>query len=231
MRKITIAIDGHSSTGKSTVARQLASYLDYLYVDSGAMYRAITLFAIREGLLKEDTFDHKKLIDLLESIQLEFKPNAESGKAHIYLNGKDVEQEIRSLEVSQFVSKVAEVSEVRKKLVELQQQLSKDKGVVMDGRDIGTVVFPDAELKIFLTAHAEERARRRYLEYKNKGEDIPLESVFHNVIERDRIDSTREDSPLIKAKDAIEIDNTYTNEEDQFHMILQLAKDRIAGRV
>lgn len=231
MRKITIAIDGHSSTGKSTVARQLASYLDYFYVDSGAMYRAVTLFAVREGLLSENAFDKKNLINCLDAIELDFKYNAESGKAHIYLNGKDVEQEIRSLEVSQFVSKVAEVSEVRKKLVEIQQQLGKDKGVVMDGRDIGTVVFPDAELKIFLTAHAEERAKRRYLEYKNKGEDIPLESVFNNVIERDRIDSAREDSPLIKAKDAIEIDNTYTNEEDQFHMILQLAKDRIAGRV
>lgn len=231
MRKITIAIDGHSSTGKSTVARQLASYLDYLYVDSGAMYRAITLFAIQKGLLTEDAFEVKKLIDLLDSIRLEFKNNTESGKAHIYFNGNDIEREIRSLEVSQFVSKVAEVSEVRKKLVELQQQLGKDKGVVMDGRDIGTVVFPDAELKIFMTAHAEERAKRRYLEFKSKGEDISLESVYQNVIERDHIDSTREDSPLIKAEDAIEIDNTYTNEEDQFHIILQLAKDRIAGRV
>ncbi|MEX2349773.1 MAG: (d)CMP kinase [Flavobacteriaceae bacterium] len=231
MRKITIAIDGHSSTGKSTVARQLASYLDYLYVDSGAMYRAITLFAIREGLFSEDTFEQKKLIELLSGIKLGFKHNAESGKAHIYLNEIDVEREIRSLEVSQFVSKVAEVSEVRKKLVELQQELGKGKGVVMDGRDIGTVVFPDAELKIFLTADAEERAKRRYLEYKNRGEDISLESVFQNVVERDHIDTTREDSPLIKAKDAIEIDNTFTNEEDQFHIILQLAKDRIAGRV
>lgn len=231
MRKITIAIDGHSSTGKSTVARQLASYLDYIYVDSGAMYRAITLFAIREGLLTEDTFQKAKLIDLLSTIQLGFKYNSESGKAHIYLNGKDVEREIRTIEVSQFVSKVAEVSEVRKKLVELQQELGKSKGVVMDGRDIGTVVFPDAELKIFLTAHAEERAKRRYLEYQNRGEDISLESVFQNVVERDHIDTTREDSPLIKAKDAIEIDNTFTNEEDQFHIILQLAKDRIAGRV
>lgn len=231
MRKITIAIDGHSSTGKSTVARQLASYLDYIYVDSGAMYRAITLFAIMEGLLTEDTFQQQKLIDLLSTIQLGFKYSTESGKAHIFLNGKDVEREIRSLEVSQFVSKVAEVSEVRKKLVELQHQLGKGKGVVMDGRDIGTVVFPDAELKIFLTAHAEERAKRRYLEYQNRGEDISLESVFQNVVERDHIDTTREDSPLIKAKDAIEIDNTFTNEEDQFHIILQLAKDRIAGRV
>lgn len=231
MKKITIAIDGHSSTGKSTVAKQLASYLGYVYVDSGAMYRAVALFAVENNLISEQSFDVKRLIEKLPDIHLEFRYDDETSSAQMYLNGKNVEKEIRSLKISQYVSRVAEIPEVRKKLVELQQKMGTQRGVVMDGRDIGTVVFPDAELKIFLTASAEERAKRRYAEHLAKGDNVTYEEILQNVVERDRIDTTREDSPLIKADGAIEIDNTETNIEDQFHTILQLAKDRIAGRV
>lgn len=231
MRKITIAIDGFSSTGKSTVAKQLAAYLGYIYVDTGAMYRAVTLFAIRQGCMKNKTFDAQKLIDNLDAIDLSFKLEVNTNTAFIHLNGENVEKEIRSMEVSQWVSHVAEVSEVRKKLVELQQNMGKYKGIVMDGRDIGTVVFPEAELKIFMTADAKERAQRRYLEFQEIGKSVSFEEIYTNVTERDHIDTTREDSPLVKADDAIEIDNTHTTIEDQFQTVLQLAKDRIAGRV
>lgn len=231
MRKITIAIDGFSSTGKSTVARQLAAYLGYVYVDSGAMYRAVTLYAIQNGLIGSDFFQIEKLVSQLGQINLKFEFNYESKEAEIHLNGKNVEKEIRSMEVSGFVSQIAQVPEVRKKLVEIQQEMGKKKGVVMDGRDIGTVVFPFAELKVFMTAEAKERATRRFLEFKEQGKEVSFESIYENVTQRDHIDTTREDSPLVKADDAIEIDNTYTNIEDQFHILLQLAKDRIAGRI
>ncbi|MEZ4779309.1 MAG: (d)CMP kinase [Flavobacteriaceae bacterium] len=230
MRKITIAIDGHSSTGKSTVAKQLADYLGYLYVDSGAMYRAITLFALRKGFISETHFNKEKLIASLPNIQLEFKKN-EEGIAQMYLNGELVEKQIRTLEVSEFVSPIATVSEVRKKLVEQQQKMGKEGGIVMDGRDITTVVFPNAELKVFMTASAEVRANRRFYELKERGDQISFVEVLENVKERDNIDSNRKDSPLRIAKDAIVIDNSETNQEDQFHILLQLAKDRIAGRV
>lgn len=229
--KIIIAIDGHSSTGKSTVAKMLASYLNYIYVDSGAMYRAVTLYAMQNGFISQTHFDTKSLIEALPQITLLFQLEKESDKTNLFLNGKNVEKEIRSIEVSQYVSRIAQLPEVRKKMVQLQQAIGKDKGVVMDGRDIGSVVFPEAELKIFLTASAEERARRRYLEYQSKGENISYDMVFQNVAERDRIDSSREVSPLIQTPDAIVIDNTFINTQDQFHIILQLAKDRIAGRV
>jgi CMP/dCMP kinase len=230
MRKITIAIDGFSSTGKSTVARQLADRLGYVYVDSGAMYRAVTLFAMEQGTIAEGDFNKEKLIKTLPEITLHFKKN-KKGTADIYLNGVNVETDIRTLKVSGYVSLVAAVPEVRKKLVEQQHQLGRGKGVVMDGRDIGTVVFPDAELKIFMNASPEERAMRRYQELKARGNKVTFEEIFKNVRERDHIDSTRKDSPLIKAKDAIEIDNSKMSQEDQFHIILQLAQDRIAGRV
>ncbi len=229
--KITIAIDGYSSTGKSTVAKQLADWLEYIYVDTGAMYRAVTLYAMRKGLISDGFFDKESLIDKLDDIKITFIKNRTTGKADVCLNGENVEQYIRTLEVSSFVSPVATVSEVRAKLVEQQQCMGEEKGIVMDGRDIGTVVFPNAELKIFMTASAEERAKRRYQELLERGDTISYESVLSNVIERDTIDTTRKDSPLIKSQDAIEIDNTETNIEDQFHTILQLAKDRIAGRV
>ena len=230
MKKITIAIDGYSSTGKSTVAKQLADYLGYIYVDTGAMYRAVALYALENKLLTETHFDKDALINSLSNISLEFKKEKNS-KVEIYLNGKNVEKEIRTMYVSDFVSPVATISEVRKKLVAIQHQMGVEKGIVMDGRDIGTVVFPDAELKIFMTANAEVRARRRYIELKEKGDNITFEEILENVQKRDLMDTTRKDSPLVKAKDAIEIDNSELNQEDQFYMILQLAKDQIAGRV
>ena len=230
MRKITIAIDGHSSIGKSTVAKQLADYLGYIFVDSGAMYRAVTLFALRKGFISETHFDKEKLIGSLREIQLAFKKNKEE-KAEMYLNDKNVEKQIRTLEVSEFVSPIATVSEVRKKLVEQQQEMGKEGGIVMDGRDIGSVVFPNAELKIFMTASPQVRAERRYKELLDRGDAISFEEVLENVTERDQIDSNRKDSPLKIAEGAIVIDNSETNQEDQFHMLLQLAKDRIAGRV
>lgn len=231
MNKITIAIDGYSSTGKSTVAKQIADYLGYIYVDSGAMYRAVALYAMQNNIISKDNFDIGKLKNSLPSINLKFKKEPNFNKAHIFLNGKDVESEIRNLEVSEFVSPIATVPEVRKKLVAQQQELGLKKGVVMDGRDIGTVVFPNAELKIFMNASAQQRAERRYKELTDRGDSINFKDVLMNIEERDRIDTTREDSPLIKAVDAIEIDNSDINIEDQFHTVLQLAKDRIAGRI
>ncbi len=231
MHKITIAIDGYSSTGKSTVAKQLADYLGYVYVDSGAMYRAVTLYAMQNSIISKDFFDTAKLIQALPEIDLKFKKEASWSKAHIFLNGVDVESKIRSLDVSEFVSPIATIAEVRAKLVAQQQQMGLEKGVVMDGRDIGTVVFPKAELKIFMNASAQERAQRRYKELVERGDSITFGEVLQNIQERDRIDTTREDSPLRKATDAIEIDNSEMNLEDQFHTVLQLAKDRIAGRI
>ncbi|MGJ8666143.1 MAG: (d)CMP kinase [Patiriisocius sp.] len=231
MGKITIAIDGFSSTGKSTIAKQLSDWLDYIYVDTGAMYRAVTLFAMRNSFISSEILDTQGLIKSLDDISITFKKNQATGIAEVYLNGENVENQIRTLEVSEFVSPIATISEVRKKLVHQQQLMGQGKGVVMDGRDIGTVVFPDAELKIFLDASPETRAQRRYKELLERGDAILYKDVLENVIERDHIDSTREDSPLRKAKGAIEIDNSEMNLEDQFHVILQLAKDRIAGRM
>ena len=231
MKKIIIAIHGYSSTGKSTVAKQLADYLDYIYVDSGAMYRAVTLFALQNNYLSKDNFDKESLIKVLPEIQLDFKKENADSKANMFLNGVNVEKEIRTMYVSDFVSPIATLSEVRKKLVAIQHQMGIKKGIVMDGRDIGTVVFPKAELKIFMTADAEVRAMRRFNELKEKDETITYDEILKNVQKRDLMDTTREDSPLIIANDAIEIDNSETNEEDQFHIILQLAKDRVAGRI
>ncbi len=222
MKNITIAIDGFSSTGKSTIAKQLAKELKYVYVDSGAMYRAVTLYAMQHNFISEDFFDRDKLISALDKIDLQFKFNASLGYAEMYLNDKNVENEIRSLEVSKFVSKVSEVSEVRRKLVKQQQQLGKNKGVVMDGRDIGTVVFPNAELKFFITASAEKRAQRRFKELIQKGDDVTFDEILKNVEYRDHIDSTRKDSPLIVANDAIEIDNSEMTLEEQFDKIYRI---------
>lgn len=231
MKKITIAIDGYSSTGKSTVAKQLADWLGYVYVDSGAMYRAVALYAMQHGIISKENFDKKKLIEVLPKINLKFIKEENNSKSDIYLNNKNVESEIRNLEVSAFVSPIATVPEVRVKLVAQQQQMGLEKGVVMDGRDIGTVVFPQAELKIFMNASSKQRAERRYKELTNSGEVVAFDDVHKNIMERDHIDTTRKDSPLIKANDAIEIDNSEMNLEDQFHVVLQLAKDRIAGRI
>ena len=222
-KQITIAIDGFSSTGKSTLAKQLAQQLGYIYVDTGAMYRAVAYFAMQNQLISVDSFNKVDLINQLKNIELEFKFNNELGFAEIYLNGTNVEKAIRTIEVSGFVSKVAEVSKVRAKLVEQQQEMGKNKGIVMDGRDIGTVVFPDAELKIFMTASAATRAQRRFDELVQKGDSVSYDEVLKNVEERDYIDTHREDSPLVMAEDAVEIDNSYLTREEQFQAVLELA--------
>lgn len=227
MKKITIAIDGYSSTGKSTLAKHLAKALNYVYVDTGAMYRAVTLFAIQQKIITENSFAIQKLIDKLPDISLTFHFNPDLGYAEMYLNNINVEREIRSMEVSKFVSKIAAVSEVRSKLVQQQQLYGTEKGVVMDGRDIGTVVFPDAELKIFMTASTEIRAKRRFLELQEKGQEVTYDEVLKNVQERDEIDTTRKDSPLVKADDAIVIDNSELTKEQQFEQILNLAQQRM----
>lgn len=227
MKKITIAIDGYSSTGKSTIAKQLAKELAYIYVDTGAMYRAVTLYAMQQNIISKDSFDVKELVEAIDSIELSFKYNSSLGFAEVYLNGQNVEKEIRSLEVSNFVSKVAEISEVRKKLVEQQQQMGLNKGVVMDGRDIGTVVFPKAELKLFMNASSKTRARRRYDELIKRGDQVTFEEILKNVELRDHIDSTRKDSPLVKAADAIEIDNSNLTLEAQFEKIYTIVKAKL----
>lgn len=227
MKNITIAIDGFSSTGKSTLAKQLAKHLGYIFVDTGAMYRAVTLFSMQNGYISADYFDKETLINSLPNIKLHFEFNAELGYAEMFLNNVNVEKEIRTIEVSNFVSKIAEVSQVRAKLVEQQQEMGKNKGIVMDGRDIGTVVFPDAELKIFMTASAETRAQRRFDELQAKGDNVSFEDVLKNVQERDYIDSHRADSPLVIADDAIEIDNSYLTREEQFAAVLELVDEII----
>lgn len=229
MKKITIAIDGYSSTGKSTLAKQLATTLGYVYVDTGAMYRGITYFAMQKGWVSETHLDKVELVVHLSNITLQFKFNENLGFAEMYVNGENVEKEIRSIEVSRLVSKVAEVSEVRAKLVEQQQQMGKEKGIVMDGRDIGTVVFPDAELKLFMTASAKTRAQRRFDELLEKGQHVTFEEVLQNVEERDYIDTHREDSPLVKADDAIEIDNSVMTKQEQFELVMKMVNEKLAG--
>ncbi len=223
-KKITIAIDGFSSTGKSTLAKELAKHLGYVYVDTGAMYRAVAYFAMQKGFIRKDFFDTASLIKSLPDIKLVFKFNSDLGFAEMYLNGINIEKEIRTIEVSNFVSLVAEISEVRSKLVEQQQEMGKNKGIVMDGRDIGTIVFPDADLKIFMTASPMTRAERRFKELQKKGDNVTFDEVLKNVEERDYIDTHREDSPLVKANDAIEFDNSNVTKQEQFEKVLQLIK-------
>lgn len=227
MKKINIAIDGFSSTGKSTLAKQLAQKLGYVFVDSGAMYRAITLFAMQHGYISDDFFDKSALVLGLDAIRLEFRFNADLGFSEMFLNGENVETAIRTIAVSSFVSRIAEVSEVRIKLVEQQQFMGKRKGVVMDGRDIGTVVFVDAELKIFMTASPQTRAQRRFAELSASDPNLTFEAVLKNVQERDYIDTHREDSPLRKADDAIEIDNSNMDKTEQFELVLNLVKTKL----
>ena len=227
-KKIIIAIDGFSSTGKSTIAKHLATELNYLYVDTGAMYRAITFYAMEHNFVGKDFMNTKELIDSLKDVKLEFVYNSDLQFSEMYLNGKNIEHEIRSLDVSKLVSKVSTISEVRKKLVEQQQEMGIQKGLVMDGRDIGTIVFPDAELKLFLTASPEKRATRRYKELLDKGHKVNFAEVLENVQQRDLIDSTRKDSPLIKAADAIEIDNSDMGLKEQFERVFNLACRRIS---
>jgi cytidylate kinase len=226
-KKITIAIDGFSSTGKSTIAKLLAKKYNYIYVDTGAMYRAVTYFGMKSKLVSKDVLKSESLIIKLKDIKLTFKFNKILGFAEMFLNNINVEKEIRTLQVSQLVSKVAAISEVRKKLVTEQQLMGVNGGIVMDGRDIGTVVFPDADLKLFMTASADKRATRRYKELIDNGDKVKFEEVLFNVQERDRIDSTREDSPLMKANDAIEFDNSDMGIEEQFERICTLVDRKL----
>ena len=227
LKKIIIAVDGFSSTGKSTLAKKLANALGYIYVDTGAMYRAITLYAMENKLIKDDTINKKALISSLSNINIEFVFNSDLGFSEIYLNGRNVENEIRRIDVSNNVSRIATISEVRKRMVAQQHQMGRNKGVVMDGRDIGTVVFPDAELKIFMIASSEIRARRRFNEMIRNGDEVSFESVLKNVNDRDYLDTTRKDSPLLKALDAIEIDNDNMNVEETFNLACRHAKEKI----
>ena len=228
MKRITIAIDGHSSCGKSTMAKDLAREIGYVYIDTGAMYRAVTLYALREGLVSETDIDEEGLRSHMGDIAISFTFNPETGRPDTYLNGECVEREIRSLEVSQHVSRVAALGFVREAMVDQQRLMGEAKGVIMDGRDIGTVVFPNAELKVFVTASAAIRAQRRYDELRAKGEACDYDEILQNVEERDRIDSTREISPLRQAPDAIVLDNSYLTIEEQKQWLLEQYY-RVAG--
>jgi cytidylate kinase len=221
MKKITIAIDGHSSCGKSTMAKDLAREVGYVYVDTGAMYRSVTLFALRNGLFEGDNINVEELQKRMPEISISFKFNPETGRPDTYLNGELVEQEIRSMEVSNHVSPIAAIGFVREAMVAQQQQMGRDGGVVMDGRDIGTVVFPNAELKVFVTASAEVRAQRRFDELKAKGMPADYEDILKNVQERDYIDSHREVSPLRQADDALLLDNSNMTISEQKEWLLK----------
>jgi CMP/dCMP kinase len=228
MSPLTIAIDGFSSTGKSTLAKQLAQHYGYVYVDTGAMYRAVTLFAMQKGYVSATHLDAEGLVAQLDEIQLQFQFNSSLGFAEMYLNGTCVEQEIRSMAVSNLVSKIAEISAVRSLLVKQQQAMGLHKAIVMDGRDIGTVVFPEADLKLFMTASAETRAQRRFDELVAKGDAVSYEEILKNVQERDYVDTHRDDSPLVIAEDAIEIDNSYLTREEQLAVVIELITEKIA---
>lgn len=223
MKKITIAIDGHSSCGKSTMAKDLAREIGYIYIDSGAMYRAVTYYCLQHDLFTEDSVKMDELQAAMPDIKISFRLNAE-GRPETYLNGECIEKEIRGMAVSSRVSLIATIGFVRETMVALQQEMGKEKGIVMDGRDIGTTVFPDAELKIFVTASAEVRAQRRYDELKAKGEEASYESILENVKERDRIDSGRAISPLRKADDAIELDNSHMTIPEQKAWLMERFK-------
>lgn len=225
-KKIIIAVDGYSSCGKSTVAKEIAKKLDYIFIDSGAMYRAVTLFCIREGLIVGGTVNQPLLKEKLALVHINFQFNPLAAHNDIFLNGENVEQEIRQLEVAQNVSQVAAIAEVRQLLVAQQQEMGRSKGIVMDGRDIGTVVFPDAELKIFMTADARIRAQRRYAEMIAKNEVVNFEEILTNITERDRFDETRSESPLRKAEDALVLDNSSMTREEQFDWILEKVEER-----
>lgn len=208
MKKITIAIDGFSSCGKSTMAKDLALEIGYIYIDSGAMYRAVTLYSLENGIFQGDQINTEKLKNQIKEIHISFRLNPETGRPDTYLNGSNVENKIRTMEVSSHVSPIAALDFVRKAMVAQQQEMGKAKGIVMDGRDIGTTVFPDAELKIFVTASPEIRAQRRYDELKAKGEEVSFDEILENVKQRDYIDQNREVSPLRKADDALLLDNS-----------------------
>lgn len=228
-KKIVIAVDGHSSCGKSTLAKSLARELGYTYIDSGAMYRAVTLFALREGLITGGDVDEAKLVSRLGEIKISFEWEEESERNTTYLNGDRVEEEIRLWAVSNHVSPVSTIPGVRRELVKQQREMAREGGVVMDGRDIGSVVFPHADLKIFMTASPEIRAGRRFLELKEKGAAIGYQDILKNVRERDAMDSSRKESPLRKADDALVLDNSHLTREEQLQWALEKAKKVIEG--
>lgn len=221
-RKVTIAIDGHSSSGKSSFAKSIARELGYLYIDSGAMYRSATLYALRNGIIDDRHFNVNLLIEKLDDINIDIRFNHEQGIYETFLNGKNVEEAIRSVEVSSYVSQVSVIREVRDKMVEIQRKLGSHGGIVMDGRDIGTVVFPKAEVKIYLTASEQTRAERRFRELSEKGQDVSFEEILENIKSRDLIDSNREISPLKKADDALELDNSQMTPAEQMRWFIQL---------
>jgi len=228
--RINIAIDGHSSSGKSTMAKSLAKELNFVYIDTGAMYRAAALFCIKERLIDGNEIDERRIPSAIERMYISFKYNAKSEQSEIHLGGANVEKEIRSMEVARRVSLVAAVPEIRHKLVNIQQRMASTGGVVMDGRDIGTVVMPKAELKFFITADIEIRAERRYQELKSKDLDSTLGEVFNNIRERDRIDTTRAVAPLRKAKDSIVMDNSNLTIDEQFDFLLGHARKALAEK-
>lgn len=223
-KKIVIAIDGHSSCGKSTVAKELAKILGYIYIDSGAMYRAVTLFALRNQLITDKIPDESRLVEALKNVRITFRWDEKTGMNTTYLNGENVEEEIRQVAVSENVSPVSTIAGVRTEMVRQQRENGKQKGIVMDGRDIGTVVFPDAELKIFMTASPEIRAKRRFAELQGKGQKVDFTEILKNVVERDKIDSTRKVSPLRKAADAVELDNSNLTREEQLAWVVEKVK-------
>ncbi len=225
MKKIIVAIDGYSGCGKSTLAKDLALKLNYLYIDSGAMYRAVSYFAIENGFINNGSLNSESLLMHLDEIKIDFIKSGDNNC--IFLNGKNIDDKIRSLEVSKFVSEIAAISKIRTKMVKAQKDLGKNKGIVMDGRDIGTVVFPDAEVKFFVTADIEVRIQRRILELTNKGNKADYEDVKNNLLHRDRIDSTRKDSPLRQSKDAIVIDNTNITKTEQLELAYNYVIEKI----
>lgn len=227
MKKIVIAIDGYSSCGKSTLAKQLAKELGYVYVDTGAMYRAVAYYANQHGFFDKNALSVSKLLEALPKIDITFSFNSQFNTSETYLNGINIEQYIRTIEISNQVSRIAQIKEVREKMVDLQRAMGKEKGLVMDGRDIGSVVFPDAELKLFMTASPEIRAKRRFDELIAKGDKVTFEDVFTNITLRDNDDTTRSENPLIKAENAVIIDNSNLSPTEQYSLALNLAKDII----
>ena len=225
MTRITIAIDGYSSCGKSTLAKALASKLGYAYVDSGAMYRCITLYALRKGVIKDHSFQETEIIKLLDEVNLSFKFNPATKSSETFLNGENVEKDIRQMIVSENVSKVSAIHDVRVKMIAIQRDLGKNKGIVMDGRDIGTNVFPDAELKLFMTADTDVRTQRRFDEFSSKGQHISFGDVKLNLIHRDHEDTHRKENPLTQAEDAIVLDNTDLTREQQLEYVIKLISD------
>jgi cytidylate kinase len=227
MNKIIVAIDGYSSCGKSTLAKQIAREKGYIYVDTGAMYRSIALYALRNKIISNAHFDKQALIDSLSKINVSFSYNSASNASETYLDGENIEKEIRGIEVSNQVSKIAQVKEVRAKLVDIQRELGKSKGLVMDGRDIGSVVFPNAELKIFMTADHKIRAQRRFDELQAKGDVITFDEVLENITNRDNDDTSRSENPLVKAEDAIVIDNSEITPKEQLKIALEYVDDKL----